>query len=240
MRSVWRKRRESTVIGLAILVAAMWSLGARPAWADDLQDARQLVDKARLTFEVFIEDKDVGPPIKALLPRAKGVLVYPQVLRGAFFFGVSGGSGVLLARDDREKPWNGPAFYTIGEASFGFQAGADASEIVLVALTDRGVASLLATSTKLGANVGIALGPIGMGAAAATANLSADIISYSRAKGLYAGMSVEGAVVATRDALNRAYYGQEATPAAILVQRAVSNPHAADLLRAVGAASGVR
>jgi SH3 domain-containing YSC84-like protein 1 len=237
MRSVWRKRRGVEVVALAILVAAMGGLGARPAWADDLQDARQLVDKARMTFEVFVADKDMGPPLKALLPRAKGVLVYPQVLRGAFLFGVSGGSGVFLARDDRAKPWNGPAFYTIGEASFGLQAGADASEIVLVALTDRGVASLLSTSTKLGATVGVAVGPIGMGAAAATANLSADIMSYSRAKGLYAGMSVEGAVVATRDALNRAYYGQEVTPTAILVQRAVSNPHAADLLKAVGVLS---
>jgi lipid-binding SYLF domain-containing protein len=157
------------------------------------------------------------------------------VLRGAFIFGVSGGSGVFLAHDLKAKAWGGPAFYTIGEASFGLQAGGDASEVVLVVLSDRGLSSLLATSAKLGADAGVALGPLGAGAEAATANLSADIISYSRAKGLYAGVSVEGAVVATRGALNRAYYEKELTPTDILLRRVVSNPHADGLIKAVDA-----
>ncbi len=216
------------LLGLTALVAA-----PRPAVADDAQDAKQLVEKARLTFEAFVADKDLGPPLKSLLKRAKGVLIYPQVLRGAFIFGASGGSGTFLVHDAQAGAWGGPAFYTIGEASFGLQIGGDASEVVLVALTDRGVASLLSTSTKLGGNVGITAGPIGAGAEAATANLSVDIISYSRSKGIYAGVSLDGAVVATRGALNAAYYGKEVTPTEILIQRAVTNPHAASLIHAV-------
>jgi len=170
--------------------------------------------------------------------RAKGVLIDPQVLKGAFLVGVSGGSGVLLAHDAKARKWGGPAFYTIGEASFGLQAGGQASEVILVALTDRGVTALLSTSAKLGADVGVALGPVGAGAEAATANLSADLVSYSRAQGLYAGISLEGAVVAARDGLNKAYYGKEVTPTAILVRHEATNPQAAGLIGAVSKAAG--
>jgi lipid-binding SYLF domain-containing protein len=209
-------------------------LGMGPSvWADDAQDATQLVDKAQMTFEAFIADKDMGPALRSLVKGAKGVLVYPQILRGAVIVGASGGSGVFLARDDKADAWGGPAFYTIGQGSFGFQAGGDASEVVLVALTDRGVAAMLATSAKLGANASVAAGPVGAGAEASTANISADIIAYSRAKGLYAGISLDGAVVATRDALNHAYYGKEVTPTDILIKRTVKNPQSAQLVDAV-------
>ena len=206
--------------------------------ADDAQDARHLVDKARLTFESFMADKDLGPSVRSLVKRAKGVLIYPQVLKGAFLVGVSGGSGVLLAHDAKARKWGGPAFYTIGEASFGLQAGGQASEVILVALTDRGVTALLSTSAKLGADAGVALGPVGAGAEAATANLSVDLVSYSRAQGLYAGISLEGAVVAARDGLNKAYYGKEVTPTAILVRHEATNPQAAGLIGAVSKAAG--
>jgi len=223
---------------LVLVIAATTLISPEPAMADDAQDARHLVDKARLTFESFMADKDLGPSVRSLVKRAKGVLIYPQVLKGAFLVGVSGGSGVLLAHDAKARKWGGPAFYTIGEASFGLQAGGQASEVILVALTDRGVTALLSTSAKLGADVGVALGPVGAGAEAATANLSADIISYSRAQGLYAGISLEGAVVAARDDLNKAYYGKEVTPTAILVRHEATNPQAAGLIGAVSKAAG--
>ena len=223
---------------LVLVMAATTLISPEPAMADDALDARQLVDKSRLTFENFMADKDLGPSVRSLVKRAKGVLIYPQVLKGAFLVGVSGGSGVLLAHDAKARKWGGPAFYTIGEASFGLQIGGEASEVILVALTDRGVASLLSTSAKLGADVGIAVGPVGAGAEAATANLSADLVSYSRSKGLYAGISLEGAVVAVRDALNKAYYGKEVTPTAILVRHEVTNPQAEGLIGAVSKAAG--
>ena len=226
-----------SVVLVLLMIASLVGV-PRSAMADDAKDAQQLVDKARMTFEAFIGDKEMGSALKTLVKKAHGILVYPSVLRGAFIVGASGGSGVFLAHDATAKKWGGPAFYTIGQASFGLQAGGDASEIVLVALTERGVSSLLATSAKLGADASVAAGPVGAGAQAATQNLSADIVSYSRAKGVYAGVSVDGAVVATRDAFNKAYYKKEVTPTDILVKRAVSNKGAAGLIQAVAKATG--
>ena len=225
-------RIKIPVMAAAVLFAFVTVVG-QPAVADDVQDAQQLVEKARLAFESFTSDANLGQNLRSLVNKARGVLIYPQVLRGAFIIGGSGGSGVLLVRDLSSGKWGGPAFYTIGEVSFGLQAGGDLAEIVLVALTDRGVSALLSTSAKLGADASIALGPIGAGLAGATQNLSADIVSYSRNRGLYGGLSVEGAVVAVRGALNTAYYGKEVTPTQILIQREVSNPHANGLIGAV-------
>ena len=225
-------RIKIPVMAAAVLFAFV-TVVAQPAVADDVQDAQQLVEKARLAFESFTSDANLGQNLRSLVNKARGVLIYPQVLRGAFIIGGSGGSGVLLVRDLSSGKWGGPAFYTIGEVSFGLQAGGDLAEIVLVALTDRGVSALLSTSAKLGADASIALGPIGAGLAGATQNLSADIVSYSRNRGLYGGLSVEGAVVAVRGALNTAYYGKEVTPTQILIQREVSNPHANGLIGAV-------
>lgn len=229
---------------LAMIVLVGWltfapgGVGVTPAFADDLADAKNLVEVSRIAFESFIADAQLSEPLRAILPQAKAVLIYPQILRLAFVFGGSGGSGVLLAHDEKTNTWTGPAFYTLGQFSFGLQAGGDAATIVLVALTDRGLSALLSTSAKLGADASVALGPIGGGAEAATANLSVDIISYSQSKGLYAGISVNGAVVATRDALNRAYYGREIAPSAILISREATNPNAAPLVAAVAKAAG--
>ena len=225
-------RIKIPVMAAAVLFAFVTVVG-QPAVADDVQDAQQLVEKARLAFESFTSDANLGQNLRSLVNKARGVLIYPQVLRGAFIIGGSGGSGVLLVRDLSSGKWGGPAFYTIGEVSFGLQAGGDLAEIVLVALTDRGVSALLSTSAKLGADASIALGPIGAGLAGATQNLSADIVSYSRNRGLYGGLSLEGAVVAVRGGLNTAYYGKEVTPTQILIQREVSNPHANGLIGAV-------
>jgi lipid-binding SYLF domain-containing protein len=205
----------------------------RLASAGQAESAQRLVDRSRITLEEFVADEQMGPPLRALLQRAQAVLIYPQVLRGAFVVGASGGSGTLVARDAKTETWGGPAFYTIGQASFGLQAGGDASQVVLVALTERGMTALLTTRVTLGGNISVAVGPVGAGAAAATAGLSADIVSYSRNRGLYAGVSLEGAVVATRGSLNRAYFGKAVTPTDILVRRSVKNKNAAGLLKAV-------
>jgi SH3 domain-containing YSC84-like protein 1 len=224
-------RRSGRHVAAVLTVVALVAFRI-PARADDVMDARQLVDKAKLSFESMIVAPEMDG-LRDLMKSAKGVFIAPQVLRGAFIFGVSGGSGVFFARGERPGQWNGPAFYTMGEASFGLQAGGDASEIVLVAMTDRGVTALLSTSVKLGADASVAAGPVGVGVRAATANLSVDILSFSRSKGLYGGVSVEGAVVATRGALNTAYYGREVRPADILIRGAVSNPHAAPLVAVI-------
>jgi lipid-binding SYLF domain-containing protein len=209
-----------------------------PVRADDKVDAEQLVEKARITFQSLTGVKDMEALV-SLVKKAKGVLIYPSVLRGAFIFGASGGTGTFLVYDASAKKWGGPAFYTIGQVSFGLQIGGDASEIVLVAMSDRGVSALQSASVKLGADASVAAGPVGVGAAAATQGLSADIISFSRAKGAYAGISVDGAVVGVRGSLNEGYYGKkEVTPTDILIKRTVHNPQAKGLIDAVSKVAG--
>jgi lipid-binding SYLF domain-containing protein len=211
------------------LAAAMMITLATPASADDRQDAAQLVEKAEMTLQSFMSDSSMDA-FRDLVKQAKGILVVPQLLEGAFVFGASGGSGVLLVRDGKADRWFGPAFYTIGGASFGLQIGGQASEVVLLLMTDRGVASMMASNFKLGVDAGVAAGPVGVGVAASTANLSADILTFSRSKGLYGGVSLDGAVVATRGGLNEAYYGKPVTSTDILVRREVTNAQAHGLL----------
>jgi lipid-binding SYLF domain-containing protein len=233
----WKARTSAGVewIVATVLVVAVSAVGATPAAGDEAKDARdaqQLVERAKLTVDSFAADGTVGKPVRDLIKKAKGVYIAPEVLRGAFIVGVSGGSGVLLVRGD--KGWNGPAFYTIGEASFGFQAGADKSEVILLIMSDRGVSSMLASSVKLAADASVAAGPVGGGATAETANVSADILSFARAKGLYAGASLEGAVMAKREGLNEAYYhNKDVTPKDILVKGTPANKQAASLKTAV-------
>jgi lipid-binding SYLF domain-containing protein len=214
------------------LSAAMVVTLATPASADDRQEAAQLVEKAEMTLQSFMSDSSMEN-FRNLAKQAKGILVVPQLLKGAFVFGASGGSGVLLIRDGNADRWFGPAFYTIGGASFGLQIGGQASEVALLLMTERGVAAMMSSSFKLGADVGVAAGPVGAGVAASTANLSADILTFSRSKGLYGGVSLDGAVVATRGGLNEAYYGKQVTPTDILVRREVTNPQAHGLLTRV-------
>jgi lipid-binding SYLF domain-containing protein len=226
--------------GAAIAVAlGILAVAPRPTGADDASESAELVQKARLTFESFMSDRDLGPTVRAHLKRARGIVIAPQILRGAFIVGVSGGSGVMLARDDKGE-WAGPAFQTIAGASFGLQAGGDSSEVILLAMTERGVSALLSHSVKLGADVGVALGPVGIGAAAETANISADILSWSRATGAYAGASLKGAIVAMRDDWNDAYYGKAVSPTDILIRHQVTNPKSKELVDAVANAAGAQ
>lgn len=211
------------------LSAVMMVTFATPASADDRQEAAQLVEKAEMTLQSFMSDSSMDA-FRDLAKQAKGILVVPQLLKGAFVFGASGGSGVLLIRDGKADRWFGPAFYTIGGASFGLQIGGQASEVILLLMTDRGVASMMANSFKLGVDAGVAAGPVGAGVAASTANLSADILTFARSKGLYGGVSLDGAVVATRGGLNEAYYGRQVTPTDILVRREVTNPKSHGLI----------
>lgn len=207
-----------------------------PIRADDAEQSVQLVDKARMTLENFVKAPEMEA-FRNLLKDARGVFIAPQILKGAFVVGVSGGSGAFVVRDRKTGTWAGPAFYTIGEASFGFQAGGEASEVILLAMTDRGITALLGNSAKLGADVGVAVGPVGMGAAASTANLSADIISFASSKGLFGGIAVDGAVVKVRNGLNQAYYNKKkVTPTDILIRRTVANPRAENLTKAVARA----
>ena len=227
---------RSSVLLLAAAVLAVFFFVPATAVASDRADAEATVTKANITFNSFMSDKNFTE-MRKLSRSAKGIFIAPQVLKGAFVVGASGGTGVFLVRGEGGR-WTYPAFYTIGSVSFGFQIGGQASEVILLAMTERGVTTLLQNSVKLGADVGIAAGPYGAGAQAATANISADILAFSRSKGLYGGISLDGAIVDVRDSLNRAYYGKSVTPTDILVKQNVSNAHADTLRASVARISG--
>lgn len=210
---------------VVILLALTWHIvTVDVSAADDLQEARQLVEKSQLTIENFATDANMEA-VRDLMRTAKGVFIAPQVLKGAFILGASGGSGVFLTRHGQTNKWSQPAFYTIGGVSFGLQAGGEASEAVLLVMTERGVSAMLGNNFKLGADASLAVGPVGAGVGGATAALSADIITFSRAQGLYGGISVDGSVIALREGWNTAYYGKSVTPTDILVRGAVNNAH---------------
>ncbi|MCG6881885.1 MAG: lipid-binding SYLF domain-containing protein [Deltaproteobacteria bacterium] len=238
------KRSESSRfrvrhVVILLMAGVFFLMGAVAALADDSVEAKNLVEKARMSFNSFQSAEEMGG-FRDLIKKAKGVFISPSVLKGAFIVGASGGSGVFLMRDNKTRKWFGPAFYTMGEASFGLQIGGSASEVILLAMTDRGVTAFLANNFKLGANGSVAVGPVGVGAAAASANLSADILSFSRSKGLFGGVSVDGAVVGVRGSLNDAYYGKKVSPTDILIKHDVANKGAAGLIKAIDKASAAK
>jgi SH3 domain-containing YSC84-like protein 1 len=197
-------------------------LAARDVRADGLGDVVTDADSV-------IRDFSADPAMdwfRDNVKHAKGVLIIPRLWKGGFLFGGSGGSGVLLARDPQTGAWSYPAFYSMGSVTVGPQAGAEASQVVLIILSQRGLDSMMATNAKLGADVEVAAGPVGTGAAAATA----DILAYSRNKGLFAGASVAGAWLTERASWNQEYYGQPVRPMEILIEKKVANPQA-DMLR---------
>ena len=212
----WIKRTA-----LALVAAA--ALGVQPAAADKRDTAVDLVDRAAETLAYFSADS-AFEPMWGLAENAKAIVVVPRSIRAGFIFGGSGGNAVMVARN-KDNTWSQPAFYTIGSASFGFQAGAEFSEIVLLVMTQRGMERLLSTSFKLGADASIAAGPIGAGAKAQTT----DILAFSRSRGLYGGLSLEGAVVKTRQNLNRAYYNADVRGGDIVFRGDVYNPASASL-----------
>jgi lipid-binding SYLF domain-containing protein len=172
--------------------------------------------------------------LRTHLKNVKGVLIVPELLKGAFFVGGSGGSGVLLARDEKTGRWTEPVFYSMGAASLGFQIGGQKAEVILMIMNRKALESLYTSSVKLGGDFSVAAGPVGLGAA--TKGVTAPIVSYARTKGAFAGISLEGSVVKVSDGSNSAYYGKAIRPVDILVTRAVSNPGAAELKKALRAA----
>lgn len=212
-----------------VLVGVLLGGVSTPVAAAEPVEQQTLVDKARITFQVFMRDKNMTW-LQENLPQAKGLLIIPSLLKGGFVLGGSGGSAVLIARDEKTREWSQPAFYTIGSVTFGFQIGGEAAEVIMMLRTQKALDTLYATSFKLGGDVSIAAGPVGGGA---KSDIVADIVSFARSKGAYAGVSLEGAVIKTRDKWNEAYYGKAVRPVDILVKRSVRNPGSAELRKTV-------
>ena len=188
-------------------------------------DPDLLVTDARSTLSNFLRDPDQGW-IQDNIGRARAILIAPQIVKAGFILGGSGGRAVLVARDGRA--WIGPAFYDLGTASVGFQAGVEVSEAVMLVMTEKGLNSLLSTSFKLGGDASIAAGPVGAGA---RSTVTADIIAFSRAKGVYGGVNFDGTVVYANVGWNDAYYGRSnVLPPDILIRKTASSPKSAALI----------
>ena len=203
------------------------------AAAQAQSEQQKLVDASDATLSNFMRD----PEMKGLqqnIHRAKAVLISPEIVKAGFIIGGSGGRGVLVARDGGSGKWVGPAFYTLATASIGFQAGVAASEMITLVMTDKGMNSLLSNSFKFGADASVAAGPVGAGA---KSDVVADLIAFSRSKGIYGGLNLDGTVVSTNDDWNSAFFGKKVLPPDILVRAKVTNKGADKLIAAVAKAA---
>lgn len=210
---------------LTLLVLSLcWPQSLR---ADYYGEPASLVDRSLSVYRGFLADSDMEW-FRNNVVKARGIFIVPQMLRGGFIVGGSGGQGVLLAQDPASGKWSSPAFYSMGSLSFGLQIGADASEIILLIMTDRGLNAMLSTDLKLGADVAVAAGPVGASAKAQTA----DILAFGRSQGLYGGISLEGAAISPMDDWNRQYYGKPVQVFDILINLKWQNPQA-DALRRI-------
>jgi lipid-binding SYLF domain-containing protein len=196
---------------------------------------QSLVDAADRTFANFMRDPEMDW-LRHNIHRAKAVLIAPEVAKAGFIFGGSGGRAVLMVRNGKTGRWVGPAFYTMATASVGFQAGVSVSEMITLVMTDKGLNSLLSDSFKMGPDASIAAGPVGAGA---KADIITDLVTYSRSKGLYGGVNLDGTIVAVSNDWNERYYGKKGIHAPdILIRGTVHSKGAARLTADIARQAG--
>ena len=227
-------RRFSTGFPLVIFVAALLISAPAPVFASDTVEAQEIVNQARATFKDFMADDNYSW-LHEHLKDAKGLLIFPLVLKAGVFVGASGGNGVLLVKDPKTGEWSHPAFYTIGAVSFGLQVGIEGAEVVVLVMTQKAVASLLTSSFKLGGDISAAGGPQGVGV---KSDVTAHFISFARAKGIFIGLDLEGSVISVREGLNQAYYGKPLASQQIVLEGQGSNPGAEPLREVLARFSG--
>lgn len=211
------------VVAGALILATLNSAGAATK-------PEELVENAALTVEKLMIDPEM-PELHRYMDRAQAVLIIPQLYKGGLVIGGEGGSGVLLVKGS-DGSWSSPAFYTLGGASFGLQIGGAVSEAVFTIMNQGAVDAILKNQFKMGADLSVAVGPIGKGIkASTTTNMSDDIYAFSKSVGLFGGGALEGTGIFKRTNWNELYYAAGADPEKILIDRIYFNPHA-DRLRA--------
>src|SRR5260221_5661340 len=209
---------------------------AAPFFAEVASASDQTKDDDRLKNcgTVLKEILDVPDDIpQDLLDKADCVVVFPSVLKAAFIVGASYGRGAMSCRrgENFRGPWGAPTMMALEGGSFGFQIGGEATDFVLLVMNERGATGILASKVKLGADASIAAGPVGRDASADTdATLRAEILGYSRARGLFAGISLQGSTIRPDNGDNRRVYGREISAKDIVLSGTVTVPHAAEPL----------
>jgi lipid-binding SYLF domain-containing protein len=201
------------VAAVAALALCVATTAARAADPD--KQTKKLVT-AREVYQELVTVPEHEVP-KALLDDCKCVAVIPNVIKGAFGFGFRAGSGVMTCRN--ERGWSPPTFISLRSGSWGFQIGAQGIDVVLFFMTERGARSMIESRFTLGASAGVAAGPVGRSAEAGTdVKFNAEIYSYAKSKGLFAGVSIEGSHLAPDRDANAAFYGAAVDPAALLFE----------------------
>ncbi len=184
---------------LAMIPAALWAQGDRANTVERVQAAGTVIDEIMNAPDSRIPDE--------IFDSAKCIAVVPSMLKGAFVFGAQYGKGVASCRT--EKGWSAPAFFRVTGGSFGFQIGGQAVDLIMVVMNDEGMQNLLASKFKIGGDASAAAGPVGRQASGSTDwKMRAQILTYSRARGIFAGISLDGAVVMQGKDDTRAFYGR--------------------------------
>jgi lipid-binding SYLF domain-containing protein len=197
-----------TLVLCAVVSLLNISAFAQKDRGKELRDAVKTSQKATKTLNEIMQISDKSIP-RDLLDRAKAVAVFPSVLKAAFIVGGHGGKGVISRR--LPSGWGAPAFFKISGGSLGFQIGASSSDVVMLFMTEDSLKNLLEDKFEIGGEAAAAAGPIGRTAKATTdAQLQAAILSYSRSKGLFAGLSLTGAVISADNDANQAVYSLDA------------------------------
>ncbi|NTV95445.1 MAG: lipid-binding SYLF domain-containing protein [Thiobacillus sp.] len=224
------KTLTRTLIGLAALFAAVSVQAAAEDPIDRLEAATEILEKTNTMPEQEI------PP--ALLKNAQGIAIIPGVIKAGFFVGGSYGKGILNVRDSYGR-WSQPIFLKLAAGSIGWQIGAQSTDVVLVFKTRRSVENLINGTFTLGADAAVAAGPLGRrGEAATDVDLKAEIYSYSRSRGLFAGVSLEGAKLDVDKAANTEFYGRSVRPREIMEGTVQAPATATRYMQAVNKATG--
>jgi SH3 domain-containing YSC84-like protein 1 len=210
---------------IAFLIGAFF---LTPAFAaSDREDDIQRIDNSAEVLQEIMSTPDKAIP-QELLESAKCIAIIPGEKKAAFMFGGRYGKGLAICKT--AQGWSAPLFLTIGGGSFGFQIGASSTDIVMLVMNDNGMKSLLSDRFKLGGDASVAAGPVGRHVAADTdLKLTAEILTYSRSKGVFAGVSLDGAVVEADHGGDRSMYGSDASRQEILDGK-VRVPRDADTL----------
>jgi len=198
--------------------------------AQAAKSPQTIINDSVLTLKEMLSQNDAGA-MGDTLRGAKGVAIFPSVVKAGFVVGGRYGEGLILRREGNS--WNGPSFVDITGASFGLQVGIQSTALVLVITNERGMEGFVGDKITLGGDISVAAGPVGRDAQAATdGKLKASIYSYSMSKGLFAGMSLEGASITTQHEKNAKYWGKAMLPQEILKTKA-SKKEMAELLQAL-------
>jgi lipid-binding SYLF domain-containing protein len=203
----WLQRRNVYAFGIALMLC-LSAAAVTPAQNGRMKDAARHSSDAAKVFRQIMGAPDQGIP-RDLLDKAEAIVVFPGVKKAAFIVGGSGGQGVVSRR--AKGGWSEPAFLNLGGGSIGAQIGAQSTDYVLLIMNQAGLNGLLEDKFEMGGEASVAAGPVGRTAAATTnATLDAGILSYSRSKGAFAGVSLKGAVIGHDNDLNQAVYGKNA------------------------------